>query len=80
MQVVVAGVDYLQFVQRKKNTKKKFFHENVLIKSVHITVQSDWKRAQFQIKNYTSVLRSNLRCRLTLEETQNVIFTLHSSF
>ena len=37
MQVVVAGVDYLQFVQRKKNTKKiVFFHENVLIKSVHI--------------------------------------------
>ena len=39
MQVVVAGVDYLQFVQRKKNMKKKrFFHENVLIKSVHIKV------------------------------------------
>jgi hypothetical protein len=25
MQVVVAGVDYLQFVQRKKNMKKKSF-------------------------------------------------------
>jgi hypothetical protein len=39
MQVVVAGVDYLQFVQRKKNMKKKsFFYENVLIKSVQMKV------------------------------------------
>jgi hypothetical protein len=77
--LLLVWITYNLFKERKTR-RKKFFHENVLIKSVHIKVRSDWKRAQFQIKNYTSVLRSNLRCRLTLEETQNVIFTLDSSF
>ena len=41
--LLLVWITYNLFKERKTR-RKKFFHENVLIKSVHIKVQSDWKR------------------------------------